>query len=239
MEKTLPPPPQVNQEEHPALLEKYLADTDPTDLIVRERTQEAGEFSKIWVKRKPRGRRDCNAWVSVWNTARAAWWFGTSGTLIATWVRSGMLPRKSMPGLRPRPATRWTASAYEVRDGRISSDPGHALNVVEQINQTWTFVVALAAARHLLEMHPEAGGYVLAPGAHAAIELDIMSEAPGWWARKLSLRSIRRTIRSWRWIYRNWLPGPKSIATYSLCRRVSLASRGSRNGSATVFRCGP
>lgn len=56
---------------------------------------------------------------------------------------------------------------------------GHALNVVEQINQTWTYVVALAAARHLLEMHPEAGGYVLAPGAHAAIELDIMSEAPG------------------------------------------------------------
>ena len=56
---------------------------------------------------------------------------------------------------------------------------GHALNVIEQINQTWTYVVALAAARHLLEMHPEAGGYVLAPGAHAAIELDIMSEAPG------------------------------------------------------------
>jgi hypothetical protein len=56
---------------------------------------------------------------------------------------------------------------------------GHALNVVEQINQTWTYVVALAAARHLLEMHPEAGGYVLAPGAHAAIELDIMSEALG------------------------------------------------------------
>jgi hypothetical protein len=56
---------------------------------------------------------------------------------------------------------------------------GHALNLVEQINQTWTYVVALAAARRLLEMHPEAGGYVLAPGAHAAIDLDIMSEAPG------------------------------------------------------------
>jgi len=56
---------------------------------------------------------------------------------------------------------------------------GHALNLIEQINQTWTYVVALAAAGHLLELHPEAGGYVLAPGAHAAIELDIMSEAPG------------------------------------------------------------
>jgi len=56
---------------------------------------------------------------------------------------------------------------------------GHALNVIEQINQTWTYVVALAAARHLLEMHPDAGGYVLAPGAHKAIALDIMSETPG------------------------------------------------------------
>jgi len=56
---------------------------------------------------------------------------------------------------------------------------GHALNIVEQINQTWTFAVALAAARHLLELHPEAGGYLLAPGAHRAIDLDIMSEAPG------------------------------------------------------------
>ena len=56
---------------------------------------------------------------------------------------------------------------------------GHPLNIIEQINQTWTFIVALCAARHLLEMHPDAGGFVLAPGAHAALDLDIMSKAPG------------------------------------------------------------
>jgi hypothetical protein len=56
---------------------------------------------------------------------------------------------------------------------------GHPLNIIEQINQTWTFVVALCAARHLLEMHPDVGGYLLAPGAHAAIDLDIMSAEPG------------------------------------------------------------
>jgi hypothetical protein len=56
---------------------------------------------------------------------------------------------------------------------------GHALNLVEQINQTWTYTVALAAARQLLTLHPEAGGYRLAPGAHAAQPLDIMSEAGG------------------------------------------------------------
>jgi hypothetical protein len=53
------------------------------------------------------------------------------------------------------------------------------LNVVEQINQTWTFAVALAAARQLLALHPDVGGFRLAPGAHASIPLDIMSEAEG------------------------------------------------------------
>ena len=56
---------------------------------------------------------------------------------------------------------------------------GHALNLVEQINQTWSYVVALAAARQLLELHPDVGGYQLAPGAHASIPLDIMSEVEG------------------------------------------------------------
>jgi hypothetical protein len=56
---------------------------------------------------------------------------------------------------------------------------GHALNVVEQINQTWTYFVALVAARELLTLHPEAGGYLLAPGANAKLPLDIMSEADG------------------------------------------------------------
>lgn len=53
------------------------------------------------------------------------------------------------------------------------------LNVVEQINQTWTYSVAATAARQLLELHPEAGGFHLAPGAHASLELDIMSHVPG------------------------------------------------------------
>lgn len=55
----------------------------------------------------------------------------------------------------------------------------HALNVVEQINQTFTYAVALAAARELLVRHPEAGGFKLAPGAHMSQPLDIMSEAEG------------------------------------------------------------
>ena len=56
---------------------------------------------------------------------------------------------------------------------------GYPLNFIEQINQTWTFAVAIAAARRLVTMHPEAGGMLLAPGAHASQDLDIMSVNPG------------------------------------------------------------
>lgn len=52
------------------------------------------------------------------------------------------------------------------------------LNVVEQINQTWTYFVAASAAKQLLALHPDAGGFYLAPGAHASLELDIMSAEP-------------------------------------------------------------
>lgn len=63
----------------------------------------------------------------------------------------------------------------------VGSHPieGHPLNMVEQINQTWTYVVALAAARQLLQLHPDAGGFYLAPGAHASKPLDIMSDIDG------------------------------------------------------------
>ncbi len=53
------------------------------------------------------------------------------------------------------------------------------LNIVEQINQTWTYFVAALSAKQLLVLHPTVGGLHLAPGAHASLELDIMSDAPG------------------------------------------------------------
>ena len=52
------------------------------------------------------------------------------------------------------------------------------LNIIEQVNQTFSYLVALNAARWLLAAHPEAGGFSLAPGAHAAQRLDIMSLEP-------------------------------------------------------------
>ncbi len=70
---------------------------------------------------------------------------------------------------------------------RIKFDPigyhpleDRPLNLIEQINQTWTFAVAITATRQLLKLHPEAGGFCLAPGAHASLPLDIMSVAEGY-----------------------------------------------------------
>lgn len=57
------------------------------------------------------------------------------------------------------------------------SDRG--LNVIEQINQTFTYAVALAATRVLLDLHPDAAGFVLAPGAHMSRPLDVMSMEEG------------------------------------------------------------
>lgn len=54
------------------------------------------------------------------------------------------------------------------------------LNLIEQLNQTWTYAVALAASAKLLELHPDADGFYVAPGAHMAIPLDIMSRREGF-----------------------------------------------------------
>jgi hypothetical protein len=56
---------------------------------------------------------------------------------------------------------------------------GHALNVIEQVNQTATYLVALEATRLLFDLHPEEPGYVIAPGAYMSHPLDIMSITEG------------------------------------------------------------
>jgi len=52
------------------------------------------------------------------------------------------------------------------------------LNVIEQINQTWTYLTALAATRILLADHPDAKGFEVEPGARAATPHDIVSLVP-------------------------------------------------------------
>lgn len=55
------------------------------------------------------------------------------------------------------------------------------LNLVEQVNQTFTYYVALKAALLLMEWHPQAEGFRLAPGAHAPRgSLDVESLVQGY-----------------------------------------------------------
>ena len=55
------------------------------------------------------------------------------------------------------------------------------LNLIEQVNQTFTYLTAIEAARLLLSWHPDCEGLRLAPGAHAPKgSLDIESIRPGF-----------------------------------------------------------
>ena len=53
---------------------------------------------------------------------------------------------------------------------------GEPLNVVEQLNQTFTILVTLSAVEQLIELHPDAGGFRLALGTSSG--RDIESVAP-------------------------------------------------------------
>jgi hypothetical protein len=66
---------------------------------------------------------------------------------------------------------------HEIKFEPIGRHPveDRPLNLIEQINQFWTYAVALAAVRELLRLHPDVGGFKVAPGAHMALPLDIMS----------------------------------------------------------------
>lgn len=61
----------------------------------------------------------------------------------------------------------------------VGYDPltGDPLNVVEQLNQTFTILVTLRAIERLIELHPEAGGFRLALGTSSG--RDIESVLPG------------------------------------------------------------
>ena len=56
----------------------------------------------------------------------------------------------------------------------VGHDPltGEPLNVVEQLNQTFTILVSLRAVERLIELHPEAGGFQLALGTSSGRDIE-------------------------------------------------------------------
>jgi len=49
---------------------------------------------------------------------------------------------------------------------------GEPLNVVEQLNQTFTILVTLRAIERLIELHPEAAGFRLALGTSSGRDIE-------------------------------------------------------------------
>jgi len=70
------------------------------------------------------------------------------------------------------------------------------LNLIEQLNQTWTYLVTLKALVFLFERHPAAGGFRLNLGTPA--ERTSKAWPQGLSRQKSSPLCIRRTTRSWR-----------------------------------------
>jgi hypothetical protein len=56
----------------------------------------------------------------------------------------------------------------------VGHDPltGEPLNVVEQLNQTFTILVTLRAVERLIELHPDAGGFRLALGTSSGRDIE-------------------------------------------------------------------
>jgi hypothetical protein len=67
----------------------------------------------------------------------------------------------------------------KLRFETVGQDPftGKPLNVVEQLNQSFTILASLRSVERLLELHPDAGGFRLALGTSSG--RDIESVEPG------------------------------------------------------------
>ena len=65
-----------------------------------------------------------------------------------------------------------------MRFDTVGHDPltGEPLNVVEQLNQTFTILVTLRAIEQLFELHPGAGGYRLALGTSSGRDIESVKE---------------------------------------------------------------
>lgn len=72
--------------------------------------------------------------------------------------------------------------------GKLGKHPieDRSINFIEQLNQTFTYLTALEAAKLIFKWHPDCGELTLAPGAHApkkacgAVRLDIESAKPDY-----------------------------------------------------------
>ena len=94
---------------------------------------------------------------------------------------------------------------------------GEALNVIEQINQTFTILVSLRAVERLIEMHPEANGFRLALATSSgrdieSVEPDLVAAEVFSATHPAATRNSGKTLRAWH-------PTQRATAICSLQRR--------------------
>lgn len=83
--------------------------------------------------------------------------------------------QRALAALPPSPLQALETIKFEPI-GSHPLDDDRPLNLIEQVNQTFTYLVAVKAADLLMQCHPEAKGFKLAPGAHAPKDtLDVES----------------------------------------------------------------
>jgi hypothetical protein len=92
--------------------------------------------------------------------------FDDAEALYAAVLRSAERTAAWLRGFAGNPLELLTALRFQT----VGYDPitEEALNVIEQINQTFTILVSLRAVGRLIEMHPEANGFRLALATRAA-----------------------------------------------------------------------
>ncbi len=101
--------------------------------------------------------------------------------------------RRSAAGVIPKLAEQAPLELFwQIKFGLFGKHPieDRSLNFVEQINQTWTFVVALEATKLLLGFHGNRD-FQIAPGAHAELPFDIVSTDGKICAETFAAVSIR------------------------------------------------
>ncbi|UOA34396.1 hypothetical protein DSM110093_04232 (plasmid) [Sulfitobacter sp. DSM 110093] len=92
--------------------------------------------------------------------------------------QSAIRAQKALAALPRSPLEAMEALKFEPMGSHPLED--RPLNIIEQVNQTFTYLAAVKAAGLLMQWHPEAEGFRLAPGAHAPKgTLDVESLVPG------------------------------------------------------------
>jgi hypothetical protein len=91
-------------------------------------------------------------------------------TLRAQIVASAARTADWLRGFAGEPMALLKALRFET----VGHDPltGETLNVVEQLNQTFTILVALEAVERLIDFHPDAGGFRLALGTSSGRDIE-------------------------------------------------------------------